>query len=70
MSFNRWQNGHFRNNLILGGEPDPWDLRLKPDAAAVDRGCTQPTVNDSFRGTASDLGCYELGEARFTYGPR
>ena len=21
MSFNRWQNGHFRNNLILGGEP-------------------------------------------------
>jgi hypothetical protein len=22
MSFNRWQNGHFRNNLILGGKPD------------------------------------------------
>jgi hypothetical protein len=158
MSFNRWQNGHFRNNLILGGEPtadsrgnvsnrraistgtiteystldyngyrrngpgrfilwydgrrqsnyesleqfaaatgherhgilvdydsfvqaappqrgvttapDQWDLRLRPQAVAVDRGCLLPTVNDHFAGTAPDLGCYELGEEPFAYGPR
>jgi hypothetical protein len=158
MSFNRWQNGHFRNNLILGGEPDvdsrgnvsnrraistgtitaystldyngyrrngpgrfiqwydgqqqasyeslaefaagtghekhgvmvdydgfvraappergkttepdQWDLRLRPGAAAVDRGCVLATVNDGFAGAAPDLGCYELGEEPFAYGPR
>jgi hypothetical protein len=158
MSFNRWQNGHFRNNLILGGEPtvdargnvsnrraistgtmtpystldyngyrrngpgrfilwfdgrnqanyeslaefaaatghehhgilvdydgfvratppergktthpDQWDLRLRSGAAAVDRGCVLATVNDAFAGDAPDLGCYELGEDSFAYGPR
>jgi len=157
-SFNRWQNGHFRNNLILGGDPMPndrgelpnvraistgtitpystldyngyrrngpgrfilwydgrkqssyetlaeftagawheahgvmvdydvfvnvrpprrgvtsqlgtWDLRLKPSAAAVDRGCELPNVNDAPTGIAPDLGCYELDAEPPHYGPR
>ncbi len=157
-SFNRWQNGHFRNNLILGGDPVPdargnlpnvraistgtitphstldyngyrrngpgkfilwydgknqvgydtlaeftagtgyeahgtmldydvfvrasppkrgvttgpeqWNLRLRPVAAAVDRGCVLPNVNDGYQGGAPDLGCYESGSAAGHYGPR
>jgi len=157
-SFNRWQNGHFRNNLILGGDPVPgdrgelpnvraistgtitpystldyngyrrngpgrfilwydgkqqsgyetlaefaagaghevhgvmvdydgfvdarpprrgltsqpgtWDLRLKPSAAAIDRGCVLPNVNDAPTGRAPDLGCYELDAPPPHYGPR
>jgi len=157
-SFNRWQNGHFRNNLILGGDPVPdeegnvpnmraistgtispystldyngyrrngpgrfilwydgrkqanyetlaefaagaghekhgvmvdydgflkaeppkrgvtsrpdrWDLRLKPTAAAVDRGGRLPNVNDDHAGTAPDLGCHELNASLPHYGPR
>jgi len=157
-SFNRWQNGHFRNNLILGGDPVPdaagnlpnvraistgtitpystldydgyrrngpgrfilwydgektasyetlaeftagtgheahgvmvdydgfvnaappkrgvtsrpeeWDLRPKPGAAAVDRGCVLPNINDGYHGTAPDLGCHELGTDPPHYGPR
>jgi len=157
-SFNRWQNGHFRNNLILGGDPvpddkgnvpnvraistgtntpyttmdyngyrrngpgrfilwydgkkqasyenlaefaagagheahgvmvdydiflkavppkrsvtcrpDQWDLRLKPNAAAVDRGCVLPNVNDHYAGDAPDLGCHELNSIPVDYGPR
>jgi hypothetical protein len=157
-SFNRWQNGHFRNNLILGGDPQPdaggnlpnmraintgsitpyssldyngyrrngpgqfilwydgvksvgyqslaefaagagheahgvivdyedfvrarppavgvmvqpenWDLRLRPTAAGIDRGCVLPNVNDGYEGTAPDLGCYELGSELMHYGPR
>jgi hypothetical protein len=157
-SFNRWQNGHFRNNLILGGDPQPdargnlpnlraintgtitpystldyngyrrngpgalilwydgtrsagyatledftaatgheahglmvdydifvdarpparsvtyrpeqWDLRLQPGAAAVDRGCVLPNINDGWTGHAPDLGCYELGSDPPHYGPR
>jgi hypothetical protein len=157
-SFNRWQNGHFRNNLILGGDPQPdekgnlpnvraistgtitpystldyngyrrngpgrfilwydgqkqasyetlaefnagagheahgvmvdydgfveagppkrgvtsqvgqWDVRLKPTAAAVDRGCVLPNINDGHAGTAPDLGCHEFDAAAAHYGPR
>jgi len=157
-SFNRWQNGHFRNNLILGGDPQPdargnlpnvraintgtitpystldyngyrrngpgqfilwfdgsksasyqslaeftagtgheahgvivdyedfvrarppaagatvqpenWDLRLRPTAAGIDRGCVLPNVNDGYEGTAPDLGCYELGSEPMHCGPR
>jgi len=157
-SFNRWQNGHFRNNLILGGDPVPdengnlpnvraistgtitpystldyngyrrngpgrfilwydgkkqssyetlaeftagagheahgvivdydtfvearppkrgvsnrpsqWDLSLTSAAAAVDRGCVLPNVNDGYKGAAPDLGCHESGSAPPHYGPR
>jgi len=157
-SFNRWQNGHFRNNLILGGDarpdkrgnlpnvramstgtitphstldyngyrrnapgpfilwydgqrqaaydsldefaagagheangvmvdydafvkasppergvtvrPGEWDLRLRPAAAPVDRGCPLPNVNDGATGAAPDLGCHELGDEPPHYGPR
>ncbi|NQT41662.1 MAG: hypothetical protein HQ581_29510 [Planctomycetes bacterium] len=157
-SFNRWQNGHFRNNLILGGDPVPdaggnlpnvravitgtispystldyngyrrngpgrfilwydgkkqagyetlaefaagtgherhgvmvdydgfikagppkrgvtsrpeaWDLRLQAGAAAVDRACRLPNVNDKHTGSGADLGCHERGDAPVHYGPR
>jgi hypothetical protein len=151
-SFDRWQNGHFRNNLFLGGddnarapfammtgaitpystmdydgfrrnapgplirwydgktretynsleqfteatglerhglmvdydlflnaspprlgvtsEPAKYDLRLRPGAAAVDRGVPIPGINDGFAGRAPDLGAYELGAPVLRYGPR
>mgnify|MGYP005849961815 CR=1 FL=1 len=147
-SFNRWQNGHFRNNLILGGsggyamdtgtitpystldyngyrrgapetfirwydgrerrtyaslgdftaatgherhgmlidydifvnasppapgktvDPAAYDLRLKPEAAAIDAGTRLANINDDFTGRAPDLGCYERGQAQPHYGPR
>jgi len=157
-SFNRWQNGHFRNNLLLGGkaftgsrgrtrtayavdtgsmtpftsldfngyrrngpgdlilwydgrrhsryasladftratghekhgvmvdydifrkasppdfgvttEPGQWDLRLRQDSIAADRGCLLPNVNDRYTGKAPDLGCHELDAPSPRYGPR
>jgi hypothetical protein len=149
LSFSRWQNGHLRNNLMLGGAqtriaietgtisaystldyngyrrfpgdifirwhdgrelknygnleefsratgyerhgllidydefvrarppqlgvtsgPGDYDLRLNPDARAVDAGIHLPNVNDDFAGKAPDLGCYERGSAIPLYGPR
>jgi hypothetical protein len=45
-------------------EPDQWDLRLRPGAAAVDRGCVLAAVNDGFADAAPDLGCYERAKIR------
>jgi hypothetical protein len=46
------------------------DFRLKPGAAAVDRGTVLPTVTDGFAGRAPDLGALEVGQAPPHYGPR
>jgi hypothetical protein len=46
------------------------DFRLRPDAAAVDRGVVIPNVTDGFVGVAPDLGALELGQPLPTYGPR
>jgi hypothetical protein len=46
------------------------DFRLKPGAAAIDRGIVIPNVNDAFGGKAPDLGALEAGQPLPTYGPR
>jgi hypothetical protein len=46
------------------------DFRLRPDAAAVDRGTILPNVTDGFTGRAPDLGALEVGRAQTHYGPR
>jgi hypothetical protein len=50
--------------------PEQWDLRLRPEAAAIDRGCLLPNVNDLYTGAAPDLGCHEASAAPSPYGPR
>jgi arylsulfatase A-like enzyme len=46
------------------------DFRLKPGAAAIDRGVTLPNINDSFAGKAPDLGALEAGPPLPVDGPR
>jgi len=41
-SFNRWQNGHFRNNLILGGDPVPDERGNLPNVRAISTGTITP----------------------------
>ena len=45
------------------------DLRLT-SGAAVDVGEAVPNINDGYRGSAPDLGAYELGSGQVPYGPR
>lgn len=49
---------------------DVVDLRLRPDAQAVDAGQPLPGIDDGFKGKAPDLGAYELGTDLPHYGPR
>ncbi|MBN1237373.1 MAG: hypothetical protein JXB36_02675 [Gammaproteobacteria bacterium] len=49
---------------------DGYDLRLKRGSAAIDRGKVLPNVTDDYRGSAPDLGAYELGGVLPQYGPR
>lgn len=49
---------------------EDFDFRLKPGAAAVDRGVILPNVNDGFSGRAPDLGALEVGRPAPHYGPR
>ncbi|HUT10247.1 MAG TPA: right-handed parallel beta-helix repeat-containing protein [Thermoguttaceae bacterium] len=46
------------------------DLQLSPTSRAIDAGVVLPNVNDGYRGTAPDLGAYELGSSLPHYGPR
>ncbi len=46
------------------------DLRLKSGSSAVDAALLLPNVNDSFSGSAPDMGAYELGAEMPHYGPR
>jgi hypothetical protein len=39
-----------------------FDFRLKPSAAAIDRGVNLPNVTDGFTGQAPDLGALEFGK--------
>jgi hypothetical protein len=50
--------------------PGEMDLRLRPGSAAIDAGIQIPTINESFKGRAPDLGCYEEGAPMLHYGPR
>jgi hypothetical protein len=49
---------------------EDFDFRLKPGAAAVDRGLMLPNVSDDFTGRAPDLGALEVGKPALHYGPR
>jgi hypothetical protein len=46
------------------------DFRLNPDGQAVNAGIRIPNVNDSYRGSAPDLGALESGDELPVYGPR
>jgi hypothetical protein len=50
--------------------PEDMDFSLRPSSAAVDAGIALPTINDDYKGTAPDIGAYELGKSMPTYGPR
>jgi hypothetical protein len=49
---------------------EPADLRLRKGSAAVDAGVKIANLNDSYAGSAPDLGAYELGQELPHYGPR
>src|SRR6185369_11274475 len=49
---------------------EDFDFRLKPGAAAVDRGAVLPTITHGFEGRAPDLGALEVGQPLPPYGPR
>jgi hypothetical protein len=49
--------------------PENMDFRLSSHSAAIDKGVVLPTITDSFKGGAPDLGAYELGSAPPHYGP-
>ncbi len=51
-------------------DPATVDLRLNPGSTAIDAGEPLPGFNDHFKGSAPDLGAYELGEELPHYGPR
>ena len=51
-------------------QPADVDLRLNPNAKAVDAGCVLPTVTDGYAGKAPDMGCHEVGAPLPHYGPR
>jgi hypothetical protein len=51
-------------------QAEDFDFRLKPAAAAVDRGVALPNVTDGFAGRAPDLGALEVGQRPPHYGPR
>tara|TARA_B100001013_G_scaffold118304_1_gene68404 strand:+ start:244 stop:519 length:276 start_codon:yes stop_codon:yes gene_type:complete len=46
------------------------DLRLNPNAKAVDAGTILPTITDDFSGKAPDIGAYEVGVELPHYGQR
>lgn len=48
----------------------PADVTLLPSSSAIDKGTLLANVNDSFAGTAPDLGAYEVGCPLPIYGPR
>jgi hypothetical protein len=49
-SFNRWQNGHFRNNLILGGDPQPDARGNVPNLRAISTGTITPYSTLDYNG--------------------
>ncbi|HVZ27812.1 MAG TPA: hypothetical protein VG798_04075, partial [Rhizomicrobium sp.] len=51
-------------------DPENMDFRLRPKSPAVDAGMALPTITDGYKGSAPDLGAYELGDALPDYGPR
>lgn len=50
-------------------KPEDMDFRLRPHAAAIDRGMVLATITDGFAGRAPDLGALEFGQPIPHYGP-
>ena len=63
-------NAQDRQTVQKVYKAEAFDFRLKPNAAAVDRGLALPNVSDEFAGRAPDLGALEVGQAAPHYGPR
>jgi len=63
-------DGHDVKTVQKLYKAEDFDFRLKPDAAAVDKGVVLPNVTDGFAGRAPDLGALEIGQAVPHYGPR
>lgn len=51
-------------------DADKIDVRLRPGAAAIDKGVALPGINSGWSGSAPDLGAVESGEPAPHYGPR
>ena len=49
-SFDRWQNGHFRNNLFLGGESVTWPDGSNRTAYAMATGTITPYSTLDYNG--------------------
>lgn len=49
---------------------DEVDLRLKSNSVAIDAGLVLANINDTYTGSAPDLGAYETGQELPHYGPR
>jgi len=63
-------DGHDLKTVQKLYKAEDFDFRLKPNAAAVDKGVVLPNVTDGFAGSAPDLGALEIGQAVPHYGPR
>ncbi|MFW6286984.1 MAG: hypothetical protein ACOC29_03485, partial [Candidatus Sumerlaeota bacterium] len=66
---NAEEPNHATDKSVLYYGPDV-DLRPKPDAPVVDKGCVLAGVNDDYAGDGPDIGAYEAGRPAPVYGPR
>lgn len=62
-----FSNPKLPSNWYTVGEAD---LKLKSGSVAVDAGTIIPSINDNYKGSAPDLGAYELGIDSLKIGPR
>ena len=44
-------------------DPEAGDLRLRADSPCIDRGQALPNINDSYLGSAPDMGAFEWGSS-------
>ena len=58
------------NNIHAVYTADKFDFSLRPSSAAVDAGVRLPNINDSYKGSAPDMGALEQGNRKPLYGPR
>ena len=57
-----------RTNYTNTGQNQKFSLSAS--SAAINKGKFIANINDSYTGTAPDLGAYEFGQAPYTFGPR
>jgi len=49
--------------------PNAYDLRIKEGSAPIDAAEPLPNINDTYAGSAPDIGCREFGAPQPRYGP-